>query len=53
METTNTNIGYCVRCHEKRAIKNAHATTLKNGKPAVQGICSVCGTNMTVITKKV
>lgn len=52
MENVSSSIGYCVRCHEKRAIKNAHTTTLKNGKPAVQGSCSVCGTNMTVITKK-
>ena len=52
METTIAKIGYCVRCHEKREIKDAHAVTLKNGKPAVQGTCSMCGTNMTVITKK-
>lgn len=38
--------GYCVKCKTKREIKNAKQIILKNGKPAVQGLCPVCGTKM-------
>jgi ribosomal protein S27E len=37
---------YCVKCHDKREMMNARAITMKNGKPAIQGICPVCGTRM-------
>ena len=37
---------YCVKCRTKRAMKNAKAITMKNGKPATQGVCPVCGTKM-------
>jgi len=37
---------YCFKCRAKREIKNAQNIILKNGKPAVQGICSVCGTKV-------
>jgi len=37
---------YCFKCRAKREIKNAQNITLKNGKPAIQGICSVCGTKV-------
>jgi hypothetical protein len=37
---------YCVRCREKREMKNAKQVTLKNGRPATQGQCGVCNTNM-------
>jgi hypothetical protein len=30
----------------KREIKNAQSIILKNGKPAIQGICPVCGTKV-------
>jgi len=29
----------------KREIKTAQSIILKNEKPAIQGICPVCGTN--------
>jgi len=35
---------YCVKCRTKREIKNPKAITMKNGKPATQGVCPVCGT---------
>ena len=35
---------YCVKCKSKQEMKNAQQTTLKNGKPAMQGTCAVCGT---------
>lgn len=37
---------YCMKCKEKREAKNVEAVTMKNGKPAQQGICPVCGTKM-------
>jgi len=43
--------GYCVKCKAKREIKNAKAVTMKNGRPANQGVCPVCGTKMFKIGK--
>ena len=37
---------YCVKCKAKREMKDATETKMKNGKPAVTGTCSVCGTKM-------
>ena len=34
---------YCVKCRAKREIKDAKAVTLKNRRPAIQGVCPVCG----------
>ncbi len=42
---------YCVKCRAKREMKEAKAITMKNGKPATQGICPVCGTKMFRIGK--
>ena len=42
---------YCVKCRAKRDMKNAKAITMKNGKPATQGACPVCGTKMFKIGK--
>ncbi|QBD83192.1 hypothetical protein EPA93_47430 [Ktedonosporobacter rubrisoli] len=42
-------IAYCVKCHEKREMKNAQPFTMKNGKPAMQGQCVECGTKLTRI----
>ncbi len=42
---------YCVKCRAKREMKNPVAITLKNGRPAIQGICSRCGTKMFRIVK--
>jgi predicted GH43/DUF377 family glycosyl hydrolase len=43
--------GYCLKCRSKREMRNARAITMKNGKPATQGICSVCGSKMFRIMK--
>jgi hypothetical protein len=32
-------------------MKNAKAITMKNGRPATQGVCPVCGTKMFKIGK--
>jgi hypothetical protein len=37
---------YCMKCKEKREAKDVEAVTMKNGKPAQQGKCPVCGTKM-------
>lgn len=37
---------YCVKCRTKRDANNVQNVTMKNGKPAVKGVCSVCGTGM-------
>jgi Domain of unknown function (DUF5679) len=42
---------YCLKCHRKREMKNAKAITMKNGKPATQGVCPICGTKMFLIGK--
>jgi hypothetical protein len=43
--------GYCVKCRAKREMKDAKAITMKNGKPATQGVCPTCGTKMFRIGK--
>ena len=43
--------GYCVKCKAKRMMNNATEITMKNGKPAVQGVCPTCGTKMFKIGK--
>ena len=42
---------YCMKCRAKREIKNPKAVTLKNGRPATQGACLVCGTKVSSIGK--
>ncbi len=37
---------YCVKCRKMQEMKNPKAVTLKNGKPATQGVCPACGTKM-------
>ncbi len=42
---------YCMKCRAKREMKDTKAITMKNGKPATQGICPACGTKMFRIGK--
>ena len=42
---------YCVKCRSKKEMKDAKSITMKNGKPATQGICPTCGTKMFRIGK--
>lgn len=37
---------YCMKCRMTREMKDAKVITMKNGKPATKGSCSVCGTKM-------
>ena len=38
--------GYCVKCKERRQMQEPQPVTMKNGKPATEGTCAVCGTRM-------
>jgi hypothetical protein len=38
---------YCVKCREKRAIKNGTVKQTANGRQMAQGTCPVCGTTVT------
>lgn len=42
---------YCLKCRQKREMNNPQRTTLKNGRPATQGVCPVCRTKMFRIGK--
>ncbi len=42
---------YCLKCRTKREMRDPRQTTLKNGRPATQGTCPVCGTKMYRIGK--
>ena len=44
--------GYCVKCKAKREMKDTKETVLKNGRKAMKGKCSNCGTNMFKILGK-
>ena len=43
--------GYCVKFRGKKEMKNTKAVTMKNGKPATQGVCPTCSTKMFRIGK--
>lgn len=43
--------GYCLKCRASREIQSPQAVTLKNGRPATQGVCPTCGTKMFRIGK--
>ncbi|MGY5152507.1 MAG: DUF5679 domain-containing protein [Candidatus Nitrosopumilus sp. bin_6a] len=42
MSETVSQEAYCVKCKTKRQIKNPEETTMKNGRPAIRGFCSIC-----------
>lgn len=42
---------YCVKCRKKIEMKDAKDVKLKNGKPAVKGVCPKCGTGVFRIGK--
>ncbi len=35
---------YCVKCRQKTVIKDVEEVKMKNGRPALKGVCSQCGT---------
>lgn len=42
---------YCVKCRAKVEMKDPQKVTLKNGKPAMKGVCPKCGTKVFRIGK--
>ena len=42
---------YCFKCRNKREISKPQQVTLKNGRPATQGVCPTCGTKVFRIGK--
>jgi hypothetical protein len=47
-EAAMADEAYCMKCRTKREFEGS-LVTLKNGRPAMQGTCSVCGTKLTKI----
>jgi hypothetical protein len=39
--------GYCVKCRQKRSIKDGKVEKTKSGRSMVKGDCPVCGTKVT------
>ena len=39
--------GYCVKCREKRTIKNGKVEVSDKGRRMAKGVCPVCGTKVT------
>ena len=37
---------YCVKCKANVEMKDAKQVTMKNGRPAMKGACSKCGTGV-------
>jgi hypothetical protein len=37
---------YCVKCREKRQVRDPKSVTMKNGRNAIEGTCPVCGTKL-------
>jgi len=37
---------YCMKCKAERTVQNVQIVMTKNGRPAANGACPVCGTKM-------
>ena len=44
-------VGYCVKCKAKKEMKDTQSVVMKNGRKAMKGKCSSCGTGMYKIMK--
>jgi hypothetical protein len=42
---------YCMKCRDKREIRNPAQVTMKNGRPATKGTCPVYNTSVFRIGK--
>ena len=45
------NTAYCMKCRKKVEMVNPKQVVMKNGRPATQGTCPVCGTKVFRIGK--
>ena len=39
-------MGYCVKCREKREMKDTKEVSMKGDRRALKGVCVKCGTKM-------
>lgn len=46
---TENPTAYCVKCKATQPMVEAQTVTMKNGRPALRGKCSVCGTTLNKI----
>ena len=46
MEMKEKMEAYCFKCRANREIQNAKVVTLKNDRPATEGVCPLCGTKV-------
>lgn len=44
-------IGYCVKERQKRPMKDVQIVTNEKGRRMAKGVCSSCGTKMTLFLK--
>ena len=44
--------GHCMRCKEKREMKDTEESTMKNGGTMLKGVCVKCGCPMCKIVGK-
>ncbi|MEO5970592.1 MAG: DUF5679 domain-containing protein [Bdellovibrionia bacterium] len=49
---SNLPEAYCVKCKQKRPMKDSQTVKMKNGRDALQGKCETCGTGMYKILAK-
>jgi hypothetical protein len=49
---TTEIVAYCVKCKQKRIMVGVHPITMKNGRPALRGVCSICKTQIIRIGSK-
>ncbi len=47
-----SEVAYCVKCKAKKAMKDSQTVKMKNGRDALQGKCTDCGTGMYKILAK-
>jgi len=45
-KASDPNEAYCVKCREKRTMKDVTMTKTANGRNMAKGKCPVCGTTM-------
>jgi hypothetical protein len=45
-------LAYCVKCKEKRQMKNAHESVTSHGRHMMKGSCPVCKHTMCCFVKK-
>jgi RNase P subunit RPR2 len=45
-EDKMADTAYCMKCKKPQVVKDGAQVTMKNGRKALKGKCSVCGTTM-------